>query len=855
MRAASLHLTAVLVALLTAFVLRVPAAHCAPARADAGTITVGLTLEPPTLDPTSGAAAAIKEVAFQTVFEGLVKLGPGGRVSPLLATHWSVSPDGLVYTFQLRPGVQFQDGSVFDAAAVKFTLDRARAETSTNSQKPRFQRIAEVTVLNPLTVQIRLKQRYSSFLQVLGWGDAVIVSPRSAATEGLNPIGTGPFRFVRWRRGYAIELDRNPTYWGAAPRFAHVVFRFINDPNAATAALYAGDVDIFPAFPAPESIARLRRDPRFAVDVGPSEAEVIVALNHRIAPLNDLRVRRALSYAIDRQGIIQGAMFGLGQPIGSHYPPQNPGYVDLTGLYPHDPAKARALLAEAGYPHGFDLTLSLPPPSYARRSGEIVAAQLAEVGVRVKIVDLEWAQWLAQVFGRHAFDMTIVSHVEPMDYDIYARHDYYFGYNSPAFDATLHAFDDATDPARRTALIGDVQRKIAGDAVNLFLFEYPALGVRNVRVRNIWAPTPVSVLDLSKAWLAGGPTGAAQGRGGAPAWLWVVLGAPFVLIFGVCALRSPAAYLVERLGGLALTLLAGSLLIFLLIQIAPGDPARNMMGMSADPAALATLRHQLGLDAPAWRRYLTWIFGAIRGDFGLSYTYRVPVGPLIVERLAVSLPLTLYALILSTSLAVVGGVWAAAQPRSVMAKILDAFGQIGLAVPNFWLGMILVIVFATGLKWASAGGFPGWSGGVGPALKALTLPAIALAAPQAAVLMRVLRGELLSAMETDYIRTARARGLSRTQALIRHALRNALAPTLTILGLQFSFLLAGAVIIETVFSLPGLGQLLLQSVMQRDLVVVQNVVLLLVLAVTLTTFLIDLVGAAVDPRLGEGRAK
>ncbi len=819
-------------------------------------LVVGVQLEPPNLDPTSGAAAAIKDVTFQTIYEGLVKLGPGGVAQPLLATGWTLSPDGLTYRFRLRQGVKFQDGAPFDAETVKFSLERAGAKTSTNSQKPRFAVIDSVQIIDPYTVDLHLKRRYSSLLQVLGWGDAVMVSPKSIAADATHPIGTGPFRFADWRRGDSVALERNPDYWGRPARLARVTFKFIADPTAAVAALRAGDVDVFGGFPAPEAVKALQADPRFTVRIGPSEAETIVALNNRRAPLNDVRVRRALSYAVDRRAIIDKAMFGYGQPIGSHYPPQNPGYVDLTGLYPHDAAKARALLAQAGYPHGFDLTLKLPPPSYARRAGEVVAAEMAEAGVRVHIENAEWAQWLAQVFGRHDFDMTIVAHVESMDYDIYARDDYYFGYSNPRYKALLAQLDDSLDPARRGAILGEMQRTLADDAANLFLFEYPSIGVWNSKVKALWAPTPVSALDLGEAYVEGPPGGdSAQARGGgargggAPPWLWPALVAPFALLAAWAGAKAGPAYLALRLASMAATLVVASLVVFALLQVAPGDPARYMMGMSADPEALAALREQLGLNAPLAQRYVSWIAGLLHGDFGVSYTYRVPVGTLIAERLAVSLPLTVYALLLSTVTAFVAALAAAARPGGWADRLFGLLTPLGVAIPNFWFGMVLVVVFAGALRWFAAGGFPGWEAGVGPAVKALTLPAIALALPQAAILARVLRAELNQQSGLDYMRTARAKGLSPGRALVVHALPNALIPVLTILGLQFSFLLAGAVIIENVFFLPGLGRLVFQAITQRDLIVVQSVVVLLVFAVTAVTLLVDLAYVAADPRL------
>jgi ABC-type transport system substrate-binding protein len=276
-------------------------------------------------------------------------------------------------------------------------------------------------------------------------------------------------------------------------------FKFIADPTAAYAALMAGDVDAFSNYPAPESFPQFAADARFAVFAGTTEMKTVLALNHRVAPLDNLLVRRAISYALDRRAIIDGAMFGYGTPIGSHFPPRNPAYVDLTGVYPHDVAKARSLLTAAGYPRGFSLTLKVPPPSYARRGGEIVAAQLAQAGIRVRIENLEWAQWLDQVFTRHDFDMSIVGHAEPMDYDIYARDDYYFGYSNSDFKALIAALDDSIDAARRLDLLQQIQRKLADDAVNGFLFQYPRLDIWNAHLQGLDFDNVLGVVDLSRA--------------------------------------------------------------------------------------------------------------------------------------------------------------------------------------------------------------------------------------------------------------------------------------------------------------------------------------------------------------------
>lgn len=308
-------------------------------------------------------------------------------------------------------------------------------------------------------------------------------------------------------------------------------------------------------------------------------------------------------------------------------------------------------------------------------------------------------------------------------------------------------------------------------------------------------------------------------------------------------------YLLARLVSLGASLAVASLVIFVMLNIVPGDPAAYMLGMNASPDTVAALRTELGLDAGPTERYLDWIAGMARGDFGTSYTYRAPVAKMIADRLWVSLPLALYALALSTLVAFPAGILAAARRGRATDATVMGVTQLGIAVPNFWFAMLLSLVFAVHLKWVSAGGFPGWGGGVGPALKALTLPAIALALPQASILARVMRSALIDTLGEDFIRTARAKGLGPGQTLLFHALRNAMIPVLTIIGLQFSFLLAGAIIIEQVFFLPGLGRLVFQAISQRDLVVVQSVVMLLVCAVILVTFVVDLAYALVDPRL------
>ncbi len=311
-------------------------------------------------------------------------------------------------------------------------------------------------------------------------------------------------------------------------------------------------------------------------------------------------------------------------------------------------------------------------------------------------------------------------------------------------------------------------------------------------------------------------------------------------------------YLLSRIISLLLSLAVASLVIFFVIEIIPGDPASFMLGLNASPETVASLKAELGLDQTPLIRYFDWVSGLVVGDFGISYTYKVPISELVVDRIQVSLPLALYALLLSTAIAFPVGLIAASKRGGTADFGIMGFTQLGIAVPNFWFAMLLVLFFAINLRWFSAGGFSGWDAGFWYGIKSLTLPAIALALTQASILARVMRSALIDTLSQDYIRTARAKGLSQRRVLIKHALRNAMIPVLTILGLQFSFLLAGAIIIENVFFLPGLGRLIFQAIIQRDLIVVESVVMLMVFAVIVVNFLVDLTYAMVDPRLRRG---
>ena len=473
------------------------ALSCGSALAAKTDITIGMALEPPNLDPTGGAAAAIDEVVYANIFEGLTRFGADGSVNPALASEWSIEDEGKRYVFTLRTGVKYHDGADFNAEDVKFSLDRARGEDSTNAQKALFSNIVDVEVIDDATVAVNLENPDGNLLFNLAWGDAVILDAGSAKMTATEPVGTGPFKFSNWVQGDRIEIERNNEYWGEAVALEKATFKFISDPTAAFAALMAGDVDAFPNFPAPENLPQFDADPRFNVVLGSTEGETILSINNQSDSLSDVRVRKAIAHAIDRQAIIDGAMFGYGTPIGSHFAPHHPSYIDLTKNSEFNQDTARALLKEAGVEDGLTLSLKLPPPAYARRGGEIIAAQLREVGIETEIENVEWAQWLEQVFRGKDFDLTIVSHTEPLDFGIYARDDYYFQYENVHFNELVEAFNVETDPAQRDIMLKQAQTIISEDYVNGFLFQLAKTGVASSKIEGLWANQPTQANDLT----------------------------------------------------------------------------------------------------------------------------------------------------------------------------------------------------------------------------------------------------------------------------------------------------------------------------------------------------------------------
>jgi peptide/nickel transport system substrate-binding protein len=464
-------------------------------------VTLGMTLEPTSMDPTVAAASSIGEVTLYNVYETLTRIQPDGSVAPLLAERWTVSPDLRTHTFHLRRGVKFHNGEPFTAQTVKFAFERAAGDKSTNKDKAVFAQMQSIRAEGEHTLVIVNREPDPNFLFCLGQATAAIVEPKSAATNASKPVGTGPYELVGWTRGSSVTLKAWAGHRDAA-RIAiqRAVFRVISDPAAQAAALLSGDVDAFPRL-GERSVPQFKANPRFQVLVAASRAKTILAINNARGPLADVRVRRAICAAIDRKAVIAAAAGGYGVPIGSFYVPGAPGYVDTTAINPFDPAKAQALLKEAGVKTPLALTMTLPPPPYARQGAEVVMSQLAKVGIQAKAQTVEWAQWLQGTMKDRQYDLSIISHVEPFDLGNFANPDYYFGYKSAAFDTAYQASRSAATAAERDKALAEAQTILARDAAAGFLYQPQWVTVADKRLKGLWTAMPIFANDLSAlAW-------------------------------------------------------------------------------------------------------------------------------------------------------------------------------------------------------------------------------------------------------------------------------------------------------------------------------------------------------------------
>ena len=467
-----------------------------------GSLTISVSDEPPGLDPTASASAAIDRVVYANIMEGLVKVDRNGQFVPGLATKWDVSPDGKVYTFHLRKGVSFHNGEAFNAQVAKWNLERSAAEGTKNAHPEFFRVIEKIEIPDENTLKLTLKDVDALFIARMAEGDAVMLPMKGFENTAAEPIGTGPFKFAKWTRGDSVEMLRSNTYWNPQlPYLDKVTYRFIKDVSAQVAALKAGDIDLIGWLLAPELAADIAKDKRFKVLAGASTSEVIMSTNNKVKPFDNKLVRQAMAHAIDRQTVIDLVMSGYGTVIGSHWPPVTPYYKDMTGRFPYDLQKAKDLMAQAGYPNGFEATIKLPAIyAYAQRAGEVIADMLGQIGIKLKIEVVEWGYWLDRVFKQKDFELSMIGHSEAWDIGIYANPNYYFQYDSQEFRDAYDKALKAPNEAEKAKWFGRCQEIVAEDAVNGFLFLTPSIVPMKVELMGWWENYPTIAMDCSEVW-------------------------------------------------------------------------------------------------------------------------------------------------------------------------------------------------------------------------------------------------------------------------------------------------------------------------------------------------------------------
>jgi peptide/nickel transport system substrate-binding protein len=492
-----------LVLLLFALALIYPAGWAtAAAPQKGGSLIIAVGDEPPGLDPTASASAAIDRVVYANIMEGLVKVDRNGQFVPGLAASWDVSSDGKVYTFHLRKGVSFHNGEPFNAQVAKWNIERATAEGTKNAHPEFFRVIANIETPDSNTLKLTLKDVDALFIVHLAEGDGVMLPMKGYENMAAAPVGTGPFKFSKWSRGDSVEMVRNDKYWNPRlPYLDKVTYRFIKDPSAQVAALKAGDIDIIGWLLAPELAPAIAKDKRFKVLAGASTSEVIMSTNNKAKPFDNKLVRQAVAYAIDRDAVNELVISGYGTKIGSHWPPVTPYYKDMTGRFPYDPAKAKKLLAQAGYPNGFEANIKLPVIyPYAQRAGEVIADMLGQVGIKLEIEVVEWGVWLDRVFKQKDFQLSMIGHAEAWDIGIYANPNYYFQYDSQEFRDAYDKALKAPNEAEKAKWFGRCQEIVAEDAVNGFLFLSPALSAMKAELMDWWENYPTIAMDSSEVW-------------------------------------------------------------------------------------------------------------------------------------------------------------------------------------------------------------------------------------------------------------------------------------------------------------------------------------------------------------------
>ncbi len=845
---------------------------CGGVPRDFSALELSLPEDPTSLDPAmivdvSGGSVATK------LFNGLVRFDEEMNVAPDVAAEWEISEDGLTYTFSLRRDVRFHNGRPLTAQDVKYSIERVLSPDTGSRRKWLFEPVlgardlidgragecAGVTVSDDYTLRITLERPLSVFIGFLAMPNAYIVPREEVERWGKDfsdhVVGTGPFKLAEWRHDEVLKLTRNEGYFGERARVGAISYRVLPEEFTRIAEFEAGNIDIV-EIPAAE-FARFSSDPFWKRQIKSRVGlnTYYLGFNCRKAPMNDPVFRRAVNMAIDRRKIIDVTLQGRARPAVGPIPPELPGHAVDRGGYEYRPESAREMLSGLGEQARRPLKLY----QRARRSSleitEAVQYYLRKVGLDVEIVQLEWTAFKQAVSDGDA-DMFLLSwHADYPDAENFlfpVFHSANWGaagnrafYGNPEFDSLIERAQREPDPQRRIALYEKAEATIIDDAPWVFLWHQVDFFLAQPWVKGYSPPAIYNADKGTRVSLAAAsvPVETASGR-----LTSGLLLAPFAVLLALAAaymLLKPSllAYAGRRLLLALPTLVGVALIVFAILKMVPGDPALAMVGERADEATIEQIRKDLGLDEPLPAQFARYMLLVAKGELGRSYYTNRPVALSLIEKFPNTLRLAGAAMIVAVGFGMTLGIVSAIKHNTWVDRLFGIVSVVGISTPVFWLALVLVLVFAYGLGWLPPSGMG--NGG----LAYLVLPAIALGTNSAAFIARITRSSMLEALSQPYLTAVRAKGVSRFAAATKHALRNALIPVTTLIGIDMGSYLNGSVLTETIFGWDGIGRYAMTAILKHDYPVILGTVLFGATAFVAVNLLVDVFYAAIDPRL------
>jgi peptide/nickel transport system substrate-binding protein/oligopeptide transport system substrate-binding protein len=845
---------------------------CGRVQRDFSALELSLSEDPTSLDPAmivdvSGGSVAAK------LFSGLVRLDERMNIVPDLASEWRISEDGLAYTFSLRRDVRFHNGRLLTAHDVRYSFERVLSPDSGSRRKwlfepvlgaadlieGRTERCEGLTVLDDHTIRIRLERPLSVFIGFLAMPNAYIVPREEVARWGGDfsdhVIGTGPFTLVEWRHDEVLRLVRNRDYFGEAARVDAINYRVLPEEFSRIAEFEAGNIDIVEV-PAAE-FPRFSSDPFWQKQMKSRVGlnTYYLGFNCRSAPMNDPAFRHAINMAIDRQKIVDVTLQGRARLAVGPIPPELPGHGEERTGYAYDPERARQILLSLGDEARRPLKLYQRARRSSLEINEAVQYYLRKVGLEVEIVQLEWTAFKQAVSDGDA-DMFLLSwHADYPDAENFlfpVFHSSNWGasgnrafYANPAFDSLIERAQRESDPQRRESLYREAGSLIIDDAPWVFLWHASDYFLTQPWVSGYEPPAIYNADKGTEISITIDPRDTKAGRGVIVGWLLLApFAAALIACVGYVVFKPPLLSYAGRRLLLAIPTLVGvALFVFAILKMAPGDPALTMVGERADEATIEQIRQDLGLDEPLPVQFLRYLLMVGKGDLGRSYYTNRPVSLSLIEKFPNTLRLAGAAIIVSIVFGMTLGIISAIRHNSWVDRFLGIISVAGISTPVFWLALVLVLIFAYGLGW-----FPPSGMGNG-ALIYLVLPAIALGTNSAAFIARITRSSMLEALSQPYLTAVRAKGVSRFAAAMKHALRNALIPVTTLIGIDMGSYLNGSVLTETIFGWDGIGRYAMTAILKHDYPVILGTVLFGSVVFVVVNLLVDLFYAAIDPRL------